>query len=121
MICNKENIPIDKSKLQNLIESSGSDLRQIINVIQLWKNNKTTGCRNLDIDKIMKDEKVMINNFDAAFRLLNIKDHQSRGSYTSFREKMDLFFIDYEFVPLLVQENYLNAFGNERDSMRDIE
>jgi len=120
MICTKENIKIDKNKLQNLIESSGSDLRQIINVIQMWKNNQSVGCRNLDMDKIAKDEKVMINNFDAAFRLLNINEHQSRGNYTSFRDKLDLFFIDYEFVPLLVQENYLNAFG-DRNSMRDIE
>ena len=42
------------------------------------------------------------------------------GKYTSFRDKMDLFFIDYEFVPLLVQENYLNAF-EDRKSMDDIE
>jgi hypothetical protein len=31
-----------------------------------------------------------------------------------------LFFIDHEFVPLLVQESYLNCFG-ARDSMQDIE
>jgi hypothetical protein len=33
---------------------------------------------------------------------------------------MDLFFIDYDFIPLLVQENYLTAMG-ERKTLEDIE
>ena len=67
---------------------------------------------------IAKDEKVMINNYDAAHRLLNMQE--SHRKYPSFRNKIDLFFIDHEFVPLLVQESYINAFG-PGDSMRDIE
>lgn len=27
---------------------------------------------------------------------------------------MDLFFIDYDLIPLLIQENYLNAMGDRR-------
>jgi replication factor C subunit 1 len=33
---------------------------------------------------------------------------------------MDLFFIDYDLIPLLVQESYLNSMG-DRKSMEDIE
>lgn len=33
---------------------------------------------------------------------------------------MDLFFIDYDMIPLLIQENYLYAMG-ERNSIKDIE
>ncbi len=33
---------------------------------------------------------------------------------------MDLFFIDYDFIPMLVQENYLSAMG-ERRGLQDIE
>jgi hypothetical protein len=33
---------------------------------------------------------------------------------------MDLFFIDYDFIPMLMQENYLTAMG-ERKSLQDIE
>lgn len=57
---------------------------------------------SLPLHSMMKDEKVMINNFDAATRLLNQGDVQMRNKYPSFREKQDLFFIDYDFVPLLV-------------------
>jgi hypothetical protein len=62
----------------------------------------------------------MISNFDAAHRLL---DHGKRSlnlSYPEFRQKLDLFFIDYELVPLLVQENYLNSMG-DRSSLYDVE
>jgi replication factor C subunit 1 len=28
---------------------------------------------------------------------------------------MDLFFIDYDMIPMLVQENYLNSMGERKD------
>ena len=40
--------------------------------------------------------------------------------YPTFRQKIDLFFIDYEMIPLLVQENYLNSMG-DKSSLSDIE
>jgi len=49
---------------------------------------------------MMKDESVMINNFEAANRLLNW-DIQST-KYPNFRDKTNLFFIDFDMVPLLV-------------------
>lgn len=33
---------------------------------------------------------------------------------------MDLFFIDYDLIPMLVQENYLNSMG-DRKSLQDVE
>ena len=51
----------------------------------------------------------MLNNFDAASRLLNLGDSRISNDYKQFRQKLDLFFIDHDFVPMLVQENYLNA------------
>ena len=51
----------------------------------------------------------MINNFDAAARLLNIGDAKVMKQYPTYKHKMDLFFIDHEFVPLLVHENFLLA------------
>jgi replication factor C subunit 1 len=34
----------------------------------------------------------------------------------TFREKMDMFFIDYDLIPLLVHENYLSTF---KDPQKD--
>ena len=61
------------------------------------------------MDSIGKDHKVMLNNFDAASVFLNLGDKKVESRYPNFRIKLDLFFIDHEMVPLLVQENYLNA------------
>ena len=81
----------------------------------MWK-----GKGNDNLGSIGKDEAVMINNFEAANKLLNHGEVSLNRKYPSFRQKMDLFFIDYDFIPLLVQESYLNSFS-ERQSMRDVE
>ena len=67
-----------------------------------------------------KDEKVMINNFEAAYRLLNNGQVPLDAKYPKFQQKLDLFFIDHDWVPLLVQESYLNSM-QQRDSLEDIE
>ena len=72
------------------------------------------------MQSISKDESVMINNFDAAKKLLNNGEKPLQDLYPSFRKKLDLFFIDHEFVPLLVQESYLNSF-EDRNSVDDLE
>ncbi len=116
-ICKEQGLFIERDMIEQVIESSGNDIRQVINVVQMWKNHQ------LDsgfLKNIAKDESVMISNFDAAHRLL---DHGKRNlnlQYPTFREKMDLFFIDYELIPLIIQENYLTAMGDRR-SPDDIE
>ena len=107
-ICEHEELKSDDNMLRKLIESSGSDLRQIINVLQMWKNQSVSLGKDF-MSFIAKDERVMLNNFDAASKLLNLGDVRNTTKYPTYRAKMDLFFIDHEFVPLLVQENYLNA------------
>lgn len=72
------------------------------------------------LKKISKDESVMISNFDAALRLLDHGRRNLNANYPDFRHKMDLFFIDYDMIPNIMQENYLNAMGDVRD-MRSIE
>jgi len=35
-VAKSENIELDKKICANLIESSGNDIRQVINILQLW-------------------------------------------------------------------------------------
>jgi len=44
----------------------------------------------------------MLNNWDAAYRLLNHGAESLNKKYPSFRQKLDLFFVDYDWVPLLI-------------------
>jgi len=62
----------------------------------------------------------MINNFEAAYRLLNHGAVSLDTKYPRFQQKIDLFFIDHDWVPLLVQESYLNGMG-QRKELEDIE
>ena len=49
----------------------------------------------------------MLNVFSAATKLLDPKNSAQR-----FHEKLDYFFLDFGIMPLFVQENYLQAYGN---------
>ena len=49
-----------------------------------------------------KQNNSMITNFEAARRLLNIGDPYAQKDYKNLKSLNDLFFIDHEFVPLLV-------------------
>lgn len=81
-----------------MIESSGNDIRQVINNLQMW--NQPGDSKLTNNIAAQKDDKVMINNFEAAHRILNYDILSAK--YKTFRDKIDLFFVDYEWVPLLV-------------------
>lgn len=85
------NVP--PQSVRRLIESSGQDIRHIINLLQTQKELGNSALN------MAKDEKVMINNFEAGNRLLNCGTNVSA---TTFRDKVDLFFIDHDFVPMIV-------------------
>ncbi len=90
---------VNREIIDQVVESSGNDIRQIINIMQMWKNHQLdTGF----LKKIGKDESVMISNFDAAQRLLDHGKKSLNINYPEFRQKMDLFFIDYDFIPMLM-------------------
>ena len=111
-ICENENIMCDINALEFLCEICGNDFRQCINYIELWaKNHKTlkfSEIANKDQKLQGKDEIVMIKNFDAAKELLN-----SKSKNFSFNKLLDLYFIDYDLIPLLIQENYLSTFSSQ--------
>jgi replication factor C subunit 1 len=118
MVCEDQKLDVDETTLERVIEASGHDIRQIINILQMWKNTQL-GNKGF-LKNISKDESVMINNFDAAHRLLDHGKTSLDIRYPTFRQKIDLFFIDYDMIPLLIQENYLTAMG-DRKSLDDIE
>ena len=114
LICADQGLKVDAETLTRVVESAGHDIRQVVNLLQMWKGSR------IGLGSASKDENVMINNFDAAQRLLDHGKVDLNIKYPTFRDKMDLFFIDYDFIPLLVQDSYLNAMG-DRKSLEDVE
>ena len=50
----------------------------------------------------------MLNSFNAAYKLMSFKDNK----FLNLEERMNLFFIDFCMVPMLLFENYLTNFQN---------
>ncbi len=109
-VAKSENFDLAKESADRLIESSGNDIRQVINILQMWNNQASQGNNKTFSTAGCKDDKVMINNYDAAHRLLNHGAVSLDAKYPTFRDKVDLFFVDFDWVPLLIQESYLGSF-----------
>lgn len=112
-ICNLEGLKVEENAIENLCESVGNDIRQCLNFLQFW-SRKFSELKFFDMKnhfgKFNKDSAVMINHFDGVTRLLTRASFAKMG----FRDKLNMFFLDYDLVPLLVQENYLSCFKDSK-------
>jgi replication factor C subunit 1 len=93
-ICKKEGFNVNAEILESLCESNGNDIRQCINFLEM---RFKTGSKLSN--SFCKDSILMINSFDAVKRLLNKND----STKLNFKEKLDLFFIDFELIPIMIQ------------------
>ena len=59
----------------------------------------------------------MINNFDAATKLLN----RSEFSKLSIKDRISLFFIDYDMIPMIFQENYISSMYKGECTANELE
>eukprot|EP00826_Nyctotherus_ovalis_P023358 TRINITY_DN1794_c0_g1_i4.p1 TRINITY_DN1794_c0_g1~~TRINITY_DN1794_c0_g1_i4.p1 ORF type:complete len:769 (-),score=253.97 TRINITY_DN1794_c0_g1_i4:133-2439(-) len=113
-----EGVQMDDNALEILIESAGNDIRQLINMLQLHTSTqKSTTFMQMKehLNNVAKDKSIMVSPFEAVTKLLSQRESRD----LSVQRKMDLFFIDFELMPLLVQENYLTPYGQSKD-LRDI-
>jgi len=111
-IARAEGLEVEPNALEALAESCGSDMRMVLNQLQMLARSplyKTVGVRYTDmkdkISQLSKDQECMVTPFDACKKLLN----SSEGARLSFRERLDMFFVDHSLVGLLVHENYLKS------------
>ncbi|RWS04227.1 hypothetical protein B4U79_11016, partial [Dinothrombium tinctorium] len=118
-ICFKEGIKISPQVLHELILASNQDIRQVMHYLSLF------GAKDERIEKItapsIKD--VKLGPFDAVKKVFT-SGHESQNA-SSFREKSDLFFMDYSLMPLFCFENYLKAIplkakGNESERLKRV-
>ncbi|KAK6597854.1 replication factor RFC1 C terminal domain-containing protein [Botrytis cinerea] len=86
-ICHREGMKLPVQVIDALIEGSNKDIRQIINMISTVKLDQTA--MNFDQGKEMS--------------------YVSPASKSTLNDKIELYFNDHEFTPLMIQENYLNT------------
>ncbi|KAL7416751.1 replication factor RFC1 C terminal domain-containing protein [Mrakia frigida] len=105
-ICFKEKLKIPANVVDQLINGSNSDIRQVLNMLSTWKLSSSE--MNFDDGKQLakaNEKNTILSPFDICNRLFSPYMF-SATSRTTLSEKMDLYFQDFSFVPLFMQDNY---------------
>ncbi|KRX07665.1 P-loop containing nucleoside triphosphate hydrolase [Pseudocohnilembus persalinus] len=120
-IAKKEKLEVDDKTMEELVIRLNSDIRQIINSLQMWTKNKQK-MNNKDfkdsLKSFNKDKEVSLTGFDAAKMLLN----KATMAPLKLYEKINLFMIDYDTIPLIIQNQYIEAGKIQaKGSIKDLE
>ncbi|KAJ2893674.1 Replication factor C subunit 1 [Zalerion maritima] len=108
-ICHREGLKLPVPVIDSLIEGSGKDIRQIINMLSTIKVDQSS--MNFDKSKEMTkswEKHVILKPWDITQKLLG-GGMFGPGSTATLNDKIELYFNDHEFTPLMIQENYLKA------------
>ncbi len=96
---NMTNVP--DTVVNQIVEGADCDIRQSIN--QLEGDSFDWKATIVSFDK--KDKSNMLTPFDAT-RLI-----MAPQANMSINDRLDMFFVDYDLIPLLIQQNYLKCFA----------
>jgi len=115
-IARREGMALEYNAAELLAESCGNDIRQVINCLQMWRQ-KSTSVSFMDMKKgvegeINKDEILRMTANDGAKNILDPRQ-------TSLNDRLNGFFIDYNLIPLLIQQNYVNALQSSSQIQGD--
>lgn len=108
-IAYREGLNISPQAVDQLVDGTGSDIRQIINLLSTYR---LTGSR-MDQDQGKTGAKeaekhVILKPWDIVGKFLNGAMYHERSKST-LNEKIELYFNDHDMSYLMVQENYLNT------------
>jgi replication factor C subunit 1 len=101
-VANAEKIEINKLELETLCENSGNDIRSILNTLEFYGSDTLESANK-------KDSNLRLDLFSATQKLIGNKK-------ASLDDAANLVFVDYNMVPLMVQEAYINS---SRNSLED--
>ncbi|KAI9733691.1 MAG: hypothetical protein M1834_003294 [Cirrosporium novae-zelandiae] len=108
-ICYREGMKIPPPALDALIEGTHADLRQCVNMLSTVKLDQEA--MSFDKGKEMSkawQKHVILKPWDIVTKILG--GHMfAPNSTASLSDKTELYFNDFEFAPLMLQENYLKA------------
>lgn len=118
-IAKLENFEFGESTAQALVEACGGDLRQVLNLLQHYRTSSVTMTSSEAKEaakKWLKEQ--VLNPFDCVTRLFS--NGSPGNEKLNLNQQMELYFNDYDLVPLLVAENYLPK-TNSRQSLKSAE
>lgn len=108
-ICHREGLKMPPQVVDALIEGTGKDIRQIINMLSTAKLDQST--MTYDEGKAMTkswEKHVVLKPWDICQKMLG-GGLFAPASKATLNDKIELYFNDHEFSYLMIQENYLNT------------
>ncbi|GBE59461.1 replication factor C subunit [Babesia ovata] len=118
LICDAEGVSVPAETVAQLYEQGGGDFRHALNAIEFNTVHEAGGSqRSLNVGDA-KDIGHTKNLFDAAGRLFTVRAPELE---TRLRDMEQYFFIDYNMMPLMVQENYLKYLPPHRGALPNLQ
>eukprot|EP00536_Pseudo-nitzschia_multiseries_P004109 jgi/Psemu1/237322/estExt_Genewise1.C_670021 len=119
-IAEMEGLTVERNAAEAIAESCGNDVRQVLNLLQMWAQKKDAEGDNANAltykklkdrgKSIQKDEMLRVSLFDAAKLIVegprDLDQADDKAKLNSFFKRTDAFFVDYSFTGLIVQQNY---------------
>ncbi|WWC58244.1 uncharacterized protein I303_100782 [Kwoniella dejecticola CBS 10117] len=105
----KEKLKIPANVVDELVKGTNSDIRQVLNMLSTFKLSKD----QMDFDE--GKELIKINEKNTIMTPFTITDKLtgpyafSKTSKETLSDRMELYFHDFSFVPLFIQEHYLKT------------
>ena len=115
-ICFKEGVKVSPNLINEIIEMSNFDIRQVIHYFSVFANQANKSLNEVKNHKVIKD--VVLGPFEAVKKMFSAGQEYNE---MSFEERSNLFFHDYQLLPLFAWENYVHcrpvASRSDRDTL----
>ena len=109
----REQMKLPANVVDALIEGTGADIRQVVNMMSTAKVDQEVNDRSLDFDRGKQMSKawqkhIILKPWDIVAKILAGGLFES-SSNSTLNDKIELYFNDHEFSSLMLQENYLGT------------
>jgi replication factor C subunit 1 len=101
-----ERVALEPAALDTLVESCGSDMRQILNTLQMWAVSSAAvsgGAMREKLSSLCKDANLRLDGFSAVPKMF------AEARSAKLEARAEYFFVDYDMAPLLIQQVYTDA------------
>jgi len=102
----KEGLKIPPQAMEQIVVGANQDIRQVLHNLQMWTaNSNSMTYDEAKANAQQAGKNIKLGPFEIIRQLLSVGEASKMNIY----QKTDLFFMDYSFIPLFMQENYLQT------------
>lgn len=117
-IAKKEGLTLATNVIDKLHDMTGGDIRQMINLLSSWRLSKTH--MSYDEGKSYSTsikKNILLDPFTITTKFFRVSDYRS----CSLADRMELYYHDFQLIPLFIQENYIRVRPNGITQIGDMQ